>query len=149
MTIENPMTGVRVQIHAKPWRPEFRPERATGAVVARPARRKLSIEEPPPPPSASTTSTLRASVKPFVPAAAMPRPTMYRQPSTGIAISEHEESLLANSFEQFGALSGVTMYGDRTWGFVRFPTVHAAMAAVNSLTGFNVNGKILELEAAM
>jgi hypothetical protein len=151
MAIENPITGIRVQIHAKPWRPEFRPERAIGgAVNARGPRRKLSIEEPPPPPS-TAPSTLRATVTPFVPAATLMRPgaPIYRQPSTGIAISEHEENLLANSFEQFGALPGVTMYGDRTWGFARFPTVHAAMAAVNSLTGFNVNGKILELEAAM
>lgn len=149
MTIENPLTGIRVQIHAKPWRPEFRPERAAGTTVAAgQPRRKLSLEDPPAPPS-TTASSLRASVKAFVPAAAMPRLSPYRPPSPGISISDHEEALLASSFEQFGALPGVTMYGDRTWGFVRFPTVHAAMAAVNSLTGFNVNGRILELEAAL
>ena len=60
-----------------------------------------------------------------------------------------DKALLRASFEKFGALPGLHVYGDRSWGYVRFPTMHAAMAAVNSLTGFNVNGKILELEAAM
>ena len=187
MSIESPVTGTRIQIHAKPWRPEFRPERAAGAVsVAQPSarpmnRRKLSIDEstsslmidptnpgwispplmmaPPPPPATTASSAslgLRANVKPFVPASARmmpPPPTSYRPmmpaPRGGSAISDHEEILLTQSFEQFGALPGVSLYADRSWGYVRFPTMHAAMAAVQNLTGFNINGKLLELEAAL
>lgn len=190
LAIESPVTGNRIQIHAKPWRPEFRPERATGtASVAQPPttrtlnRRKLSIDEsasspglmidpsnpgwispplmmaPPPPPATTASSAsmgLRANVKPFVPASSrmMPPPTSYRPmmpaPRGGLAITDHEELLLSQSFEQFGALpGGVSLYVDRSWGYVRFPTMHAAMSAVQNLTGFNINGKLLELEAAL
>ena len=172
MTVESPLSGIRMQIHAKPWRPEFRPERAASIVPGGPRqRRKLSLDDIPSsidgPPSAgwnapSTTTasnaSLRANVKPFVPTVArLPPPMAYRPmapppppaPRGGMAISDHEESILLQSFEQFGALPGVTMYGDRSWGYVRFPTMHSAMAAVHNLTGFNVNGKLLELEAAL
>jgi ELAV like protein 2/3/4 len=178
MTVESPLTGSRVQVLAKPWRPEFRPERASGTVpvVPRPPRRfdnptathKLSIESDimysDPSWAASTkapavpSTRLSHSAKPFVPSPPpvpsnsryrLPPPTMTRMPMGGMPITENEESILCSSFEQFGALPGVTIYGDRSWGYVRFPTMHAAMAAVNGLTGFNVNGKILEMEAAI
>lgn len=162
MSIQSPLSGARIQVHAKPWRPEFRPERAAGVSQGGQLRnrRKLSLDEmggwmspsppPPAPPTTSTASSMRANVKPFVPTAAF-RPMMPAPPAPrgGVAISEHEEMILAQSFEQFGALPGVNMYGDRSWGYVRFPTMHAAMAAVHSLTGFNVNGKLLELEPAV
>ncbi len=162
LTIQSPVSGARIQVHAKPWRPEFRPERASGIANSNAPRnrRKLSLDEmggwmspSPPPPAppvtaASTASSLRANVKPFVPSPAAFRPIV-PAPRGGVPISDHEEIILAQSFEQFGAMHGVNMFADRSWGFVRFPTMHAAMAAVHSLTGFNVNGKLLELEPAV
>lgn len=127
VSVTSPTTGAQAQVHAKPWRPEFRPERAAGALGTK-GRRKLSIESqdglitPPPPP-----------------------PPPYRPPGT--MISEAEEAVLASSFEQFGG-AAISMFPDRSWGQVRFPNMHAAMAAVNNLTGFSINGKILELETA-
>jgi RNA recognition motif-containing protein len=178
LTIESPLTGARMQIHAKPWRPEFRPERAAGAVPIAPRvpnRRKLSIDDapslllesstntstggwispplmvtpPPPPPATTASSSLRPNVKPFVPAASRMYRPMPPSRGTGSVITEQEEMLLVQSFDQFGALPGVTMYVDRSWGYVRFPSMHAAMAAVQNLSGFNVNGKLLEMEAAL
>jgi RNA recognition motif-containing protein len=172
MPVESPISGTRMQIHAKPWRPEFRPERAaagTGAPNPRQVaptlnRRKLSIDDLPPldcwTSSTASTTTLRANVKPFVPTGGRlppPPPMAFRPmappppaaPRGGMPITEQEEAILSQSFEQFGAFPGVSMYGDRSWGYVRFPTMHAAMAAVKNLTGFNVNGKLLELEAAV
>ena len=164
MTLQSPVTGARSQVHAKPWRPEFRPERAASSVnvgVAR-NRRKLSIDGSttadtiisaadwaPPPPVPSQASTLKV-VKPFVPSSRyhLPPPTAV-VPSHGIPISETEETILQSSFEQLGAIPGISVYPDRTWGCVRFPTMHAAAAAVNSLSGYNVNGKVLELEVAI
>ena len=67
----------------------------------------------------------------------------------GSVISDTEEGVLVSSFEQFGSLPGIQFFADRTWGYVRFPDPQAAMSAINNLTGFNINGKILELEAAM
>ena len=180
-SIESPTTGGRVQIHAKPWRPEFRPERAGGVAAIPRARRyepngrKLSIDSDnsqmllldgsgwsssspsSPAPTTSTAPSLRPVGNRFAPAPPpAPPANRYRLPPPssmvplgGMPISENEEAVLGASFEQFGALPGVQVYGDRSWGYVRFPTMHAAMAAVNGLTGFNVNGKILELEAAM
>jgi hypothetical protein len=177
MTIQSPVTGTRSQIHAKPWRPEFRPERATTGAAAsipnnRNHRRKLSLDAtgsdilisaadwtppPPAPPqtkpyvsSESNGTQLRAQVKPFVPSSRyhLPPPSAH-QPAPGVPISETEEAILLSSFEQFGAVPGISVFPDRTWGYVRFPTMHAAAAAVHNLSGYCVNGKILELEVAI
>jgi RNA recognition motif-containing protein len=73
----------------------------------------------------------------------------YGNASGGSVITENEEGILVSSFEQFGSLPGIQFFADRTWGYVRFPDHQAAMSAINNLTGFNINGKILELETAM
>jgi RNA recognition motif-containing protein len=219
--------NLRCQVHAKPWRPEFRPERASSALgVLPPAKvfqpngpsRRYSLEDsisssstsgpvldsgppmlyappmgvvpvPPPPPSAY--ATMAAGAKPFVPTGTRwggglpmipptPPPHAYGYPpypspvlgpamisstpppivpphmmggggvyADGVVISESEEGILTKSFEQFGSLSGIHLAADRSWGYVRFPDQHSAISAINNLTGFNVNGKILELEAAI
>ena len=158
MAIESPTNpNFRCQIHAKPWRPEFRPERAAGVpMVPRQMRPRFD---------SGATYSRRGSMDsednilpPYK--GYMQPPRMFKpspswrggpmmSPPGGVAISENEEAILMSSFEQFGAMPGVHVYGDRSWGFVRFPNSHAAYAAVNKLTGFNVNGKILELEAAV
>jgi RNA recognition motif-containing protein len=173
LTIQSPVTGARSQIHAKPWRPEFRPERAAassaGVAPMTRNRRKLSLDAtgsseniisaadwaPPPPvpsdPASNNGTALRAQVKPFVPASSryhLPPPSCSQAPTVGVPISETEEAILLSSFEQFGAATGISVYPDRTWGYVRFPSMHAAAAAVNTLSGYNVNGKLLELEVA-
>ena len=192
--------NLRCQVHAKPWRPEFRPERASGALGVLPAPkvfqsngppRRYSLEEsissldgppmlyvPVPPPPPTSYATMAAGAKPFVPAGprwAPPPAYGYPYPSPvlgpammsstpppivpphmmgggiyeGVIISETEEGILMNSFEQFGSLPGIHLTADRSWGYVRFPDQHSAISAINNLTGFNVNGKILELEAAI
>ena len=246
--LSNP--NLRCPIHAKPWRPEFRPERASGVVVPKHRSRdsftdSSSISETSgsygydgslpsnggyapmgvpcsggsnpsiksnglPHPTSTNIGNLSTPLKPFVPAKwrvgsssgvpppappapspvlapsgyapyaypgpvlgpalipgpppppivpphmmlgpAMGPPTMhggsYGNPS-GSIISENEEGILVSSFEQFGSLPGIQFFADRTWGYVRFPDHQAAMSAINNLTGFNINGKILELETAM
>jgi len=67
----------------------------------------------------------------------------------GVVISENEEGILMKSFEQFGSLPGIHLAADRSWGYVRFPDHNSAISAITNLTGFNVNGRILELEAAI
>ena len=136
ITMESPITGTRYLIHAKPWRPEFRPERA--ATGGRRGRLDSTV-----------SSNNTAPAPPPAPLINHRGPVLVRPPTVGgRPISPTEECILSSSFEQFGAIPGLHIYNDRSWGFVRFPTMRAAMAAVNNLTGFNVNGKILELEAA-
>jgi RNA recognition motif-containing protein len=93
---------------------------------------------------------------PIVPSHMMLRPPMpsamhggYANTGGGSVITDSEEGILLSSFEQFGSLPGIQFFADRTWGYVRFPDHQAAMSAINNLTGFNINGKILELETAM
>lgn len=141
ITMESPVTGTRYHIHAKPWRPEFRPERAIVPPGVPPQRRQQ--------PSAARTHELSYNRVAARKGSADSNPPTNKSTVGGMPISESEESILGNSFQQFGALPGLHIYSDRSWGFVRFPNMHAAIAAVNNLTGFNVNGKILQLEAAM
>lgn len=100
----------------------------------------------PPPPPILPAHMMLGPAGPMVPSAA----SMHGgYGSGGSVISESEEGILVSSFEQFGSLPGIQFFADRTWGYIRFPDHQAAMSAINNLTGFNINGKVLELEAAM
>lgn len=159
ITLESPDTGTRYHVHAKPWRPEFRPERAATSLARRPrfdsysnysSTRKSSMDsEGSAPVLLLDGGNWVANRRPPVQTKPAHRGGSQKPTVGGKPISDTEETILMSSFEQFGALPGLHIYSDRSWGFVRFPSMHAAMAAVNNLTGFNVNGKILELEAAM
>lgn len=179
VTVVSPINPViKSQVHAKPWRPEFRPERAAGtsnsstglppptSTSSRPSAgppprypyHRPSLDDmvppmdqsvgysrpprlsPPPPP------TKHSGFNMIDPGYMYPR--MWMQRPT-IPMTETEECILQSTFEQLGAFPGtLQMYPDHTWGYVKFPNNQAAYAAVNSLTGFSVSGKILELEAA-
>jgi RNA recognition motif-containing protein len=243
--LSNP--NLRCPVHAKPWRPEFRPERAAGVAIPKHHGRSrdsfndsssisdgsggfgydgipngyapmgvpstgnssLKLSSLPHPTSTHPMGNLTTPLKPFVPAKwrvgssstggtapppAPPAPSPVLGPAGyatypypgpvlgpamipgpppppiipshmmlgppmpamhggygngGSVISDTEEGVLVSSFEQFGSLPGIQFFADRTWGYVRFPDPQAAMSAINNLTGFNINGKILELEAAM
>jgi hypothetical protein len=156
ITVESPHNpSIKSQVHAKPWRPEFRPERAGGYATNKPP----SSRPPPPPrrqsldelvtmdphPSGYMKAPHHRGMPPFMPYNAHP---WARAPGC-TPMSNTEESILQSTFEQFGAYPGtMQMYADKSWGYVQFPNAQAAYAAVNSLTGFHVSGKILELEAA-